>query len=189
MTWVKTISREQADAPLARILDGLREGYPAEYRQPVHRTDDGTPRIVAAHTLIPQAMHHALSTFAALLSPELPLSRAQHEMIATRVSALNSCSFCAVSHAEFLRRVTLDEKLAESIRSDYEHAPLSPADRAMLDFASKVTTGAYRVTREDHDRLREHGFDDQARVQITLITAFFNYINRVADALGCGENE
>jgi uncharacterized peroxidase-related enzyme len=186
MTWVKTISREEADPELRSILETQQELYPPEYRQPVHQTNDGTPGIVAAHTLIPEALHHAFSTFGVLMSPELPLSRAQHEMIATRVSALNGCSFCTISHAEFLRRVTLDEALAQAIREDYANAPLCAADRAMLDYASKVTTQANRMTREDHDRLQEHGFDDRARLQITLIAAFFNYINRVADALGTG---
>lgn len=189
MTWIKTISRDEAEPYLLGVLDAQRALYPAEYRQPVHRTGDGTPRIVAAHTLIPQALHHAFSTLGVLMSAELPLSRAQHEMIATRVSALNGCSFCAVSHAEFLRRVTLDDSLARTIREDYENAPLSAADRAMLDYASQVTLRANRVTRDDHERLRAHGFDDRARLQITLIAAFFNYINRVADALGAGQEE
>jgi uncharacterized peroxidase-related enzyme len=189
MTWIKTISHRDADPALQKILETNRALYPPEYRQPVHRTDDGTPRIVAAHTLIPDALHHAFSTFGVLMSPDLPLSRAQHEMIATRVSALNGCSFCAVSHQEFLRRVTLDETLARAIREDYANAAISAADRAMLDYASKVTTQANRMTREDHERLAAHGFDDRARLQITLIAAFFNYINRVADALGTGEEE
>jgi uncharacterized peroxidase-related enzyme len=189
MTWVETVSYQDADPALQRILDAQRALYPAEYHQPVHRTDDGAPRIVAAHTLIPDALYHAFATFGVLMSPALPLSRAQHEMIATRVSALNNCSFCAVSHQEFLRRVTLDESLARAIREDYEHAPISDADRAMLDYASKVTTQANRMTRDDHERLRAHGFDDRARLQITLIAAFFNYINRVADALGTGAED
>ena len=89
----------------------------------------------------------------------------------------------------FLRRVTLDEALARAIREDYENAPISATDRAMLDYASKVTTQANRMTRKDHDTLAAHGFDDRARLQITLIAAFFNYINRVADSLGTGEEE
>jgi alkylhydroperoxidase family enzyme len=56
----------------------------------------------------------------------------------------------------------------------------------MLEYVSKVTLDATRVSREDHDRLREAGFDDRAILQITLIAAWFNYINRVADALGVG---
>ena len=73
--------------------------------------------------------------------------------------------------------------------NDYENAPLSPADRAMLDYAGVVTKDATRVHPPDLDRLRAHGFDDRAILQITLLAAWFNYINRVADALGVGRGE
>jgi uncharacterized peroxidase-related enzyme len=84
--------------------------------------------------------------------------------------------------------VTLDEKLVRAIQEDYEHAPLVPADRAMLDYVGKVTVDATSVGPADHDRLRANGFDDRAILQITLIASWFNYINRVADALGVGRD-
>ena len=90
------------------------------------------------------------------------------------------------SHAEFLRRVELDEGLAAALRRDYTQAPLSPADRAMLDYAAQLTRAAHRVTPADLDRLRAAGFDDRAILQINLIASWFNYINRVADGLGVG---
>jgi uncharacterized peroxidase-related enzyme len=91
-----------------------------------------------------------------------------------------------VSHAEFLRAVTLDEALVKALIEDYERAPLSAADRVMLDYVTTVTKDATRVKPADLDRLRQAGFDDQAIVQITLIASWFSYINRVADALGVG---
>jgi uncharacterized peroxidase-related enzyme len=90
------------------------------------------------------------------------------------------------SHAEFLRRVSLDEELAAALRRDHTQADLSPADRAMLDYVAKLTRHAYRVTPEDLDGLRGHGFDDRAILQINLIASYFNFINRVADGLGVG---
>jgi uncharacterized peroxidase-related enzyme len=72
------------------------------------------------------------------------------------------------------------------LRRDYTRADLSEQDRAMLDFAVRLTTAAYKMTPEDSDRLRAVGFDDVGILQITLIAAWFNYINRVADALGVG---
>jgi uncharacterized peroxidase-related enzyme len=90
------------------------------------------------------------------------------------------------SHGEFLRRVALDEELAAVLRRDYTQALLSDQDRAMLDYAAKLTTAAYRVTPEDIARLRQVGFTDQAILQINLIASWFNYINRVADGLGVG---
>ncbi len=91
-----------------------------------------------------------------------------------------------VSHAEFLRRVTLDDELVETLRTDYRTAPVNEQDRALLDYAVKITQDATQVTPDDHARLRAVGFDDRGILQITLITAWFNYINRVADALGVG---
>ena len=73
------------------------------------------------------------------------------------------------------------------MRRDYTKADLSNADRAMLDFAIKLTRAAYRMTPADLVQLRTNGFDDRAILQITLIAAWFNYINRVADALGVGK--
>ena len=90
------------------------------------------------------------------------------------------------SHAEFLRRVSLEEELAAALRRDYTQAPLGEADRAMLDYAAKLTRHAWQVTPEDLDRLRSVGFDDRAILQINLVASWFNYINRVADGLGVG---
>jgi uncharacterized peroxidase-related enzyme len=90
------------------------------------------------------------------------------------------------SHAEFLRAVTLDESLVRALVEDYDHAPLSPADREMLDYVGVLTRDATRVSPDHHHRLRGAGFDDRAILQITLIASWFNYINRVADALGVG---
>jgi uncharacterized peroxidase-related enzyme len=82
--------------------------------------------------------------------------------------------------------VTLDEALVKMLVEDYDAAPLSRADRAMLDYATQLTVDATRITPEHHQRLREAGFDDRGILQITLIASWFNYINRVADALGVG---
>ncbi len=82
--------------------------------------------------------------------------------------------------------MTLDETLVEAIRRDYRTAPIDERDRVMLDFVVELTRDATRVTRGHHERLRAVGFDDRGILQITLIAAWFNYINRVADALGVG---
>jgi uncharacterized peroxidase-related enzyme len=82
--------------------------------------------------------------------------------------------------------VTLDEELVEAIRRDYRTAPIEERDRVMLEFVEQLTRDATRITPSHHERLRAAGFDDRGILQITLIAAWFNYINRVADALGVG---
>ncbi len=93
-----------------------------------------------------------------------------------------------VSHAEFLRKVTLDDSLVEAIRTDWRTAPISDAERVMIEYVVQLTEDATRVTRAHHERLREAGFDDRGILQITLIASWFNYINRVADSLGVGRD-
>jgi hypothetical protein len=93
VTWIKTLSREEGGEPLRLALQAQSALYPSEYAQPVHPTGDGTSDIVASHSLIPAALHHAFATFGVLMSTELPLSRAQHEMITTVVSVTNRCRY------------------------------------------------------------------------------------------------
>ena len=85
--------------------------------------------------------------------------------------------------------VTLDGDLVSSLREDYPSAPISQQDRVMLDFVIQLTRDATRLTPQDHDKLQAVGFDDTAILQITLIASWFNYINRVADALGVGRGK
>jgi uncharacterized peroxidase-related enzyme len=80
----------------------------------------------------------------------------------------------------------LDRELVEALERDYTAATLTPQERVMVDYVVKLTKDATRVSKRDHDGLRGAGFEDQAILQITLIASWFNYINRVADALGVG---
>jgi len=84
--------------------------------------------------------------------------------------------------------VTLDKELVEALQRDYRSAAISEQDRAMLDYVVKLTKDATKITPDDHATLRAVGFDDQGILQITLIASWFNYINRVADALGVGRD-
>jgi len=90
------------------------------------------------------------------------------------------------SHAEFLRRVTLDEALSEAIKKDFRTADISSSEKAMLEYVEKITIKPAQITSLDIDALRNAGFDDVAILQINLIASWFNYINRVADGLGVG---
>jgi uncharacterized peroxidase-related enzyme len=84
--------------------------------------------------------------------------------------------------------VTLDERLVEALQDDYTKAPLTDAERTMVEYVVQLTKDATRIGPEHHQRLRAVGFDDTAILQITLIACWFNYINRVADALGVGRD-
>ena len=84
--------------------------------------------------------------------------------------------------------MTLDDELVKALQEDYRTAPISEPERVMLDYVVKLTRDATLVSREEHERLRANGFNDRSILQITLIASWFNYINRVADALGVGRD-
>lgn len=93
MAWIKTVSFEEADESLRDLMQRLRESYPSEYNDPVPAASETGESVIASHTLIPQAMFHAFAGYSVLLSPDLPLERRQHEMIATMVSITNDCFY------------------------------------------------------------------------------------------------
>jgi hypothetical protein len=93
MTWIRTVKWDEADEKLRKAIEGEKQFYPKEYGEPVHPDPSGASSIVGSHTLIPDALFHAFATFGSLMAPELPLSRAQHEMIATMVSVTNRCVY------------------------------------------------------------------------------------------------
>ena len=93
MTLIRTVPLEQANGRLRQALEAQMGLYPKEYSQPSDGAGEKDGGIVGSHSLIPAALEHAFSTFGALMSPELPLSRRHHEMIATMVSVTNRCVY------------------------------------------------------------------------------------------------
>ena len=84
--------------------------------------------------------------------------------------------------------MTGDTVLIEALRRDYRTAPVTEQEQVMLEYVVQLTKDATKINTQDHERLRAAGFDDKAILQITLIASWFNYINRVADALGVGRD-
>ena len=84
--------------------------------------------------------------------------------------------------------MTLDDDLVKALKEDYRTAPISEQERVMLDYVAQLTRDATRIAKDDHAKLRNVGFEDRAILQMTLIASWFNYINRVADALGVGRD-
>lgn len=84
--------------------------------------------------------------------------------------------------------MTLDDDLVEALRDDWRTAPITEAERVMIEYVVQLTEDATCISPAHHDRLRTAGFDDRGILQITLIASWFNYINRVADALGVGRD-
>ncbi len=92
MTWIRVVPFDE-DENVRRARDAQRRLYPIEYAQPTHPQYKEHEGIVGSHSLIPDALYHAFAAFGAMMSPELPLTRRQHEMITTVVSSINRCTY------------------------------------------------------------------------------------------------
>ena len=93
MAWIQTFDPNDADGALKEAHLKQRAQYPAEYAVPTAPANSGATGIVASHSLFPETLYHAFATFGTLLSPDLPLERRHHEMIATVVSVTNRCRY------------------------------------------------------------------------------------------------
>ena len=125
----------------------------------------------------------------AVMLGEGPLTKAEREMIVVATSALNQCLYCVVAHGAILRIYQKDPLIADQLAVNHRKAPITPRQRAMLDFACKVAVDSAALDDDDHARLREHGFDAEAAWDIAAIAAFFALSNRMANATGMMPNE
>jgi uncharacterized peroxidase-related enzyme len=130
------------------------------------------------------AYHDAL-----LLKEGGALSKGEREMIIVATSAANHCLYCVVAHGAILRVVEKAPLLADAIAVNYRKAPITPRQRAMLDFAMKVTTASHTLDEADFAALRAHGFDDEDAWDIGAIAAFFGLSNRMANLTGMRPND
>ncbi|MEM7547486.1 MAG: peroxidase-related enzyme [Pseudomonadota bacterium] len=147
------------------------------------------PNVLAAYGFSPERLRGFSQMYNALMLGESDLTKAEREMIAVAVSSLNHCHYCLVAHGAALRQLTGDPALAEAIAANYRHADLPPYQRAMLDFAVKVTTGSALIEEADRQALRDAGFSDRAIWDIAEVAAFFNMTNRMASAVAMRPND
>ena len=142
------------------------------------------PNVLRVFALRPAHLLAWWAYYDELLRGESGLTKEQREMIAVVVSATNRCHYCIVSHSAALRKLTEDPELVDQLATGYKYAPLDPRDRAMLDFAVKLTEESDRCGDEDVDALREAGWNDEEIMDIAQVAAMFNFTNRLASGLG-----
>jgi len=129
------------------------------------------------------AYHDAL-----MLKEEGSLTKGEREMIVTVTSAANQCLYCVVAHGAILRIYEKKPLLADQLAVNYRKADISPRERAMLDFAMKVSERSHELEEADYAALHPHGFDDEDIWDIAAITAFFGLSNRMASFAGMQPN-
>ncbi|MBD3787344.1 MAG: peroxidase-related enzyme [Sphingomonadales bacterium] len=117
------------------------------------------------------------------------LTQAEREMIIVATSAANECQYCVVAHGAILRIRAKDPLIADQVATNYRKADITPRQRAMLDFALKVSARAQEVEDADHAALRAHGFTEDEIWDIAAITAFFGLSNRLVNMASIRAND
>jgi uncharacterized peroxidase-related enzyme len=142
------------------------------------------PNVLRVFALRPRHLLAWWAYYDELLRGESGLTKAQREMIAVVVSVTNRCHYCIVSHSAALRKLTKDPDFVDRLATGYKYAELEPRDRAMLDFAVKLTEASDRCGDEDVEALRDAGWNDEEIMDIAQVAAMFNFTNRLASGLG-----
>jgi uncharacterized peroxidase-related enzyme len=141
------------------------------------------PNVLRSYAAVPERLRAFIAMYNELMLSETGLSRLEREMIATAVSSENKCFYCVVAHGAGVRELSGDPALGELMAINYRAADLPPRQRAMLDFAVKVTRTPAEVVEEDRQALRDAGFSERDIMDIACVAAFFNMTNRASTAL------
>lgn len=146
------------------------------------------PNVLQAYAFDIDKLNAFTAMYNDLMLGDSGLSKTEREMIAVVVSSVNRCWYCQVAHGAALRELSGDPVLGEALVMNYRVADLSPQQRAMLDFAVKLTEGSARIEEADRAALRDVGFSDRDIWDIAAVTGFFNMTNRMASAVDMQPN-
>jgi uncharacterized peroxidase-related enzyme len=141
------------------------------------------PNVLKAYSLRPQRLRNFMAMYNELMLGPSGLSKLEREMVAVVVSAANRCYYCLVAHGQAVRRLSGDPELGEMMAMNYRVARLDARQRAMLDFAWKLTTEPFAVDDADRALLGGHGLSDEDIFDLAETVAFFNLSNRMAYGL------
>ena len=147
------------------------------------------PNVFLALAHRPDEFRAFFSYHDALMNKESGISKGEREMIVVATSALNECLYCVVAHGAILRIREKNSLIADQLATNYKKADITDRQRAMLDFAVKVSRHANTISDEDIQALAQHGFSDQDVWDIGSIAAFFALSNRLANMANIRPNE
>jgi uncharacterized peroxidase-related enzyme len=177
MSWIHEVDEATAAGEIAELYTELREKR------------GKVSNILKVHSLRPAALRHHLDLYMGLLFGPGGLSRRQRELVAVAVSQANRCAYCVAHHAEALGRYVRDAQELASLRESVLQPFLPPVERALVEYAIKLTSTPHEVTEADVVALREAGLADDDILLVNLIVAYFNFVNRIALGLGVAYNE
>ena len=172
MSWIDVIGESEAKGQLADTYAELK------------RKRGKISNILQVHSLNPAALGSHLDLYMTLMFGRSGLSRLEREAIAVVVSANNDCDYCVAHHAEALRRYLADEDTLNMLKSADGLETLEPRLSNIVRHAEKLTTAPGAMTESDLGELRAVGLSDRDILDLTLITSYFNFVNRIAVGLG-----
>jgi len=146
------------------------------------------PNVLKAYAFDIDKLNAFTAIYNNLMLADSGLTKLEREMIAVCVSSLNRCWYCQVAHGAAVRELSGDPVLGEALVMNWRVANLTPKQRAMLEFAEKLTLASSKVEEADRQALRDAGFSDRDVWDIASVTGFFNMTNRVASATGMEPN-
>lgn len=146
------------------------------------------PNVLRAYAFDIDKLNAFTAIYNNLMLAESGLSKLEREMIAVCVSSLNRCWYCQVAHGAAVRELSGDPLLGEALVMNWRVAPLTAKQRAMLEFAEKLTLASSKIGEADRQALRDEGFSDRDIWDVASVTGFFNMTNRVASATAMEPN-
>jgi len=170
--WIRVIHEGQADTELSQAYGRIGG------------TRGRVANVFKIQSLHVKSMIAHLDLYMGIMYDNGGLKREQCELIGTAVSAANKCPYCVRHHSEALNKYWRDHNRTAQFALDVANYPLEPTERAMVDYAIKLTETPNEMIKADVERLREHGFDDRQILSINQISGYFNYVNRSVLGLG-----
>jgi uncharacterized peroxidase-related enzyme len=177
MSWINEVDIKDADEHLKPIYDDLIQSR------------GKISNILKVHSLNPMALKAHLDLYMTIMFGKSGLSRKERECIAVVVSRADNCEYCVNHHAESLSRYIKDENLLKQIKQDYAAADLTPRLMAICNYAYKLTAQPGDQKQDDLKHLQSFDLSDKDILDITLIVAYFNFVNRIALGLGVAFNQ
>jgi uncharacterized peroxidase-related enzyme len=178
--------------PISRYPIANLDDLPEDLRSTVRAIEEKTgfiPNVFLAMGHRPDELRAFMAYHDALMERESGLTKAEREMIVVATSGANGCLYCVVAHGAIVRIRAKDARLSEQLATNHRKADISDRQKAMLDFALKVSLDSASITDEDFEPLRDHGFSDEDIWDIAGVSAFFAMSNRMANFLSMRPND
>jgi uncharacterized peroxidase-related enzyme len=184
ISMTQPIAKRFAAPPIDKLPEDIRTRLLA-----VQEKSGFVPNVFLTLAYRPDEFRAFFAYHDALMDKDGGLTKAEREMIVVATSSANQCQYCVIAHGAILRIRAKNPLIADQIAANYRKAEITPRQKAMLDFAMKVSTEAHRISEADFAALTGHGFSDDDIWDIAAISAFFALSNRIANVTGMRAND